>query len=266
MASFSYRARRIHRYLGVFIGLQFLLWTLGGLYFSWTDLDAVHGDPLHRVPPRLRASAPLASPAAALQALRAEGPVDSLASLELVQVLGRPTYRISYFTAGPARRVRLADAVTGALRPALTREEAVRVARAEFAHDAPVRSVQYLTPAEVGPHHEYREQPLPAWAVIFDHPARPTAYVAAEAGTLVRIRNGTWRTFDFFWMLHTMDYQGRDNFNNWVLRAFSVLGLATVGSGFLLFWLTSRWHLGRRRRAATAAPRDAEQPQAAARP
>ncbi|HAT65657.1 MAG TPA: hypothetical protein DCS66_13850, partial [Flavobacteriaceae bacterium] len=46
------------------------------------------------------------------------------------------------------------------------------------------------------------------------------------------------RWFDFLWMTHTMDYEGRDNFNTTVLRAFSLLGLITVLSGFLL-WYTS---------------------------
>ena len=39
-------------------------------------------------------------------------------------------------------------------------------------------------------------------------------------------------------MIHTMDYKSRDNFNTLVLRAFSLLGLITVFSGFLL-WYTS---------------------------
>ncbi|MDP9348245.1 MAG: hypothetical protein M3P24_03745, partial [Gemmatimonadota bacterium] len=109
---------------------------------------------------------------------------------------------------------------------------------------------EYLAPGSVSGHHEYREQPLPAWAVAFDHPSGATAYVAAETGTVVRVRNDKWRIFDFFWMLHTMDYQGRDDFNNLLLRAFSVLGLVTVASGFLLFWLTSRPYLNRRHRSA----------------
>ena len=41
---FSLTIRKIHRYLGIFLGIQFLIWTLSGLYFSWTDLDAIHGD------------------------------------------------------------------------------------------------------------------------------------------------------------------------------------------------------------------------------
>ena len=30
----SKRIRKVHRYLGLFIGIQFLMWTLSGLYFS----------------------------------------------------------------------------------------------------------------------------------------------------------------------------------------------------------------------------------------
>jgi uncharacterized protein YjeT (DUF2065 family) len=42
-------------------------------------------------------------------------------------------------------------------------------------------------------------------------------------------------------MLHTMDYQGRDNFGNILLRAFSIFGLVTVLSGFLLFFVSAKW-------------------------
>ena len=101
-------------------------------------------------------------------------------------------------------------------------------------------AVEYLTPETVGPHHEYRELPLPAWAVRFGDREGATAYVPAELGQVLRIRNDRWRAYDFLWMLHTMDYQGRDDFNNLALRAFSLLGLTTVLSGFVLFGMTSR--------------------------
>jgi hypothetical protein len=90
-------------------------------------------------------------------------------------------------------------------------------------------------------HHEYREKPLPAYAVTFDKPNNSTVYVAAELGTVQSYRTNSWRTFDFLWMLHTMDYENRDNINNWVLRIFSVLGLVTTLSGFLLYFLTFKF-------------------------
>lgn len=240
----TFRARQIHRYLGLTIGIQFILWTAGGLYFSWTDLDEVHGDHLAAPPSFVHTNTPLASPSLVLERIRAREPVDSVAALSLQSVLGRPVYRLQYFThdvAGERRRAsQLADARTGELRPALQREEAVRMARAAFLPAARVQAVEWLTAGNVGAHHEYREQPLPAWAVNFTHPSAATVYVAAEAGAVQRIRHRKWRIFDFLWMLHTMDYAGRDNFNNLLLRAFSLFGLATVLSGFVLFGLTSR--------------------------
>ena len=44
----NYNTRKTHRYLGVFIGIQFLLWTLGGIYFSWNNMDDVHGESLQK--------------------------------------------------------------------------------------------------------------------------------------------------------------------------------------------------------------------------
>jgi hypothetical protein len=64
------------------------------------------------------------------------------------------------------------------------------------------------------------------------------AYVDAQSGIFQRVRHQRWRWFDFLWMSHTMDYNGRDNFNNLLLRIFSLFGVLTVMSGFLL-WGTS---------------------------
>ena len=124
----------------------------------------------------------------------------------------------------------------GALRSTITKEEAVAIAQEQIITNAKIGSVEYLE--QVGKHSEYRERPLPAYAISFQEPAC-TIYVAAETGTYQTIRHNQWRAFDFLWMLHTMDYEGRDNFGNIALRAFSVFGLLTVCSGFLLFFVSS---------------------------
>ena len=46
----SLKIRKIHRYLGLIIGIQFLIWTISGLYFSWTNLDEIHGDQFMKNP------------------------------------------------------------------------------------------------------------------------------------------------------------------------------------------------------------------------
>ena len=93
----------------------------------------------------------------------------------------------------------------------------------------------------VGPHDEYRGRPLPAFKIPLSGDGNPIAYVDAVSGDFQRIRHSQWRWFDFLWMTHTMDYQGRDNFNTLLLRGFSLLGLITVLSGFALAFVTSAW-------------------------
>ena len=90
----------------------------------------------------------------------------------------------------------------------------------------------------VDAHSEYRGKPLPAYAISYESSENVIAYVSVKDGQFQTLRHRDWRWFDFLWMSHTMDYQGRDNFNTIVLRVFSLLGLITVLSGFTL-WFTS---------------------------
>lgn len=227
--------RRWHRYLGVLLGIQFLFWTLGGLYFSWTDIDEIHGDFQRKPVPRLTGAVHLVSPDSVLGRLNHQ--IDSLQSLQLTTILQRPFWSIAYYS-GNSRHTVLADAQTGVARAAIDKEEAVAIARESFNGDGALQSVAYLT--TTGSHHEYRGKPLPAWAVTFSRPENTTVYVSADYGKVESFRTNKWRVFDFLWMMHTMDYQQRDNFNNWLLRAFSLFGLATIFSGFALFWVSRK--------------------------
>ncbi len=236
------KIRKSHRYLGVALGVQFLFWTLGGLYFSWSNMDEIHGDPQKRPAPLFDARQAWVSPATAIDALEKQTRVDSIVGIQTAEVLGTPVYQIHYTSreddAGSFKRVQLADARTGKLRPPLTRAEAIRVASDRFNGEPTVTGVELLT--ETNGHHEYREQPLPAYAVTFASPGSTTVYVSTQLGTVQKYRNNKWRVFDFLWMLHTMDYQSRDNLGNWLLRAFSIFGLLTVASGFGLYFLSRK--------------------------
>lgn len=235
------RIRKTHRYLGLFIGVQFLLWTLGGLYFSWTSLDEIHGDHLKKELPALTVNDSLVSPSAPLNALRNQVEALSLTNVQLIDILGKPVYQLSYRMTGlkghNRTHTQLADAQSGKLRPPLSRQEAVALAKQRFTGSPEVVEVEYLT--STSGHHEYREKPLPAYAITFREPAHATVYVAAGLGTVQSVRTDPWRIFDWLWMLHTMDYEGRDNINNGLLRTLSVLGLLTIASGFALYGISS---------------------------
>lgn len=234
--------RRIHRYLGFFVGIQFLGWTISGIYFSWNNIDDVHGDHMRKSPHFISASSAFASPDKSIQELKAKTAVDSIHSIQLVSVVGKPLYQINYFS-GHAGEVHhhtqyaLADAATGLLRGPLTKAESMAIAQDYVVSSAQIQEVELIETTDN--HHEYRERPLPAYAITFKNPDC-TVYVSTERGTYQTIRHNQWRAFDFLWMFHTMDYAGRDNFNNWLLKALSLFGLFTVLSGFVLFIISSK--------------------------
>lgn len=234
--------RKVHRYLGLLIGIQFLGWTISGIYFSWNDIDDVHGDHMRKNPHFISAADSVASPFTAITDLNSKTTVDSIQSIQLISLVGKPLYQIAYFSghAGEGHthaHFALADAKTGKLRDQLTREESIALAKDHVKGPAEVAEVKLLE--GTGKSHEYRERPLPAYAVSFKNP-ECTVYISTERGTFQTIRHDQWRTFDFLWMFHTMDYESRDDFNNWLLKSLSLLGLVTVLSGFVLFFVSSR--------------------------
>ncbi len=232
---FIQRNRKWHRYLGVVLGIQFLLWTLGGLYFSWTNIDEIRGDHLKKKSFISLPQQDLVSPSSFLNSGIISS--DRIVSIEVITILNQPTYRVIY-TSKTGKNSLLFDALTGQQRAPLTEKEATLVAMKGLNITAAVTEVEHLK--NTNKHHEYRDRPLPAYAVTFAKPANTTIYVSENCGDIQTFRSNKWRVFDFLWMLHTMDYEGRDNFNNILLRAFAIFGLFTILSGFSLYIFTSR--------------------------
>ncbi len=218
--STALKIRKTHRYLGLFIGLQFLAWTISGLYFSWTDIDEIHGDQFLR--------AKIIEPSYS-DLIGVDEIAHKISSLTLVSINQTPYYWVNESS--------LYNARTGELKTEISEDEALQVAENRLIEDLKVKKIEYITATDA--HHEYRERPLPAYAIHFDHPEKLITYVDAKSGQFHRIRHERWRWFDFLWMGHTMDYQGRDNFNNLLLRIFSLFGVFTVLSGFLLWGSSS---------------------------
>ena len=227
--------RRWHRYLGLILGIQFFLWTLGGLYFSWTNINEIRGDNLKSDDPSLVIDEDLVSPSTFLK--HHLNTSDALLSLRVVSILNKPFYEMVYNSNGN-EKIKLINAINGKARMPLSEEDAIRIAQGKLNVDASVGNVEFVT--QTNGHHEYRERPLPAFAITFNAPANTTVYVSQDYGNVQTFRNNKWRIFDFLWMIHTMDYKERDNLNNWLLRLFSIFGLVTILSGFSLYYLTSK--------------------------
>jgi hypothetical protein len=154
-----------------------------------------------------------------------------------VNVLGSYYYAVEH-QIDSERSTVLLSVEDASIRSAISSAEARQIAKEAIAADIEPLEISYLAADSVSKHHEYREQPLPAWVARFEN--NVTVYLSAETGQVHAIRTNEWRVFDFLWMLHTMDFQGRDNINNYLLRGFSILGLVTVLSGFGLFLVSSK--------------------------
>ncbi len=226
--------RKAHRYIGLIVALQLLAWTLGGIWFTWNDIDEIHGDHLRNTT-KIEVQSPTVSVQKALEAIF---DYKSLNSIAVIQVLSTPVYRIKYRTVQNASKITLVDGITGELFPEINQQSAIDIADGTKGFEAQVLSVELIT--ETDAHHEYREKPMPAWAITYDYPESPTFYVSTQLGTVTAVRHNSWRIFDFLWMLHTMDYQTRDDFGNWLIKIFSLIALVTAISGIVLFFISRR--------------------------
>lgn len=215
--------RKIHRYLGLFLGIQFLFWTASGLYFSWTNIDEIHGDQYRDFSIQPASFTNLISPS------KMEDSTE-IKTVELRDINGTAYYWIN--------KNALYNAQTGAKKNGITKEEALAIATRNMRKDLMVKDITLID--SVGKKSEYRGKPLPAYVVSYANPRDVKAYVSFSDGAFQTVRHRDWRWYDFLWMTHIMDYDGRENFNNWPLRIVSLMGLITVLSGFLLWFVSSK--------------------------
>lgn len=234
-----------HRWLGLLISLQLLAWSVGGFVFSVLDIRAVRGelDSTHSTEVQLDSEALALLPDPVRSAITQLAETSSIARLELLDRGLGPHWEARDTSGILLARFATDGTIAGPITPAA----ANTIAQRDFAHEARVIASNLI---ETDPPTEYRGRPLPAYRVELDHPKNPHIYVDASSGEITARRNRSWRVFDFFWMLHTMDYKGRDDFNHPLLTGASLLAIATSGTGLTLW----AWRaLPKRRRKNPAA-------------
>ena len=214
--------RRIHKWVGLVIGLQFLMWAISGTAMALLDMDEVEGGPMLEAPAPSLPSGPTAWPRVQ-QALSGQ-PITKLMIRNLPQ---GPVYEVA-----TAKGVRLFNAADGTSL-VIDQAAAARVARSAHPQGASVKAVKPL--AELA--FAVRDHQLPIWQVDFTDERNSSYYVSGATGELLERRNDTWRWWDFFWMLHIMDYGERTSFNHPLIIAvgFAMAWLAVTG-----FWLLFR--------------------------
>ncbi len=215
---------RVHKWAGLFLGLQLIFWTAGGVVMSLFPIEKVRSEHLIAEPaPQAIMEVDLLSPVAAA-GITGFGPIKAA---QLHTWLGKPVYTLT----GMDDNKSLVDARNGSVLTPINQETAKTVALADYAGSGNITSIRRV---EKGPVEVRFEGPF--WRIEFDQPANYALWVDPQIGQVRAHRSSLWRFYDFFWMLHIMDYGERENFNTpWLIAfAFSALLFSLTGAGLLL--------------------------------
>lgn len=216
--------RKLHRWLGLLIGLQVLLWLSSGLVMALLDPAKVSGQWWARPPAQPSPGLP---PATVLEPFELPSRhLQEASSVALGEYAGRAVYRIRH----PGGET-LLDAADGSP-VTFGASEAQAVAHRDFIGPGEVSAVT----AGSAPGRETRNHTGAYWRVDFSNAARTSIYVSASTGDILERRNAYWRVHDFFWMLHIMDYRAREDFNNPLVIGVALVAAWLGLSGFLLLF------------------------------
>ena len=229
----------LHRWLGLFASIQLLLWTLSGLFFTIPDIKDVRGDQ-YRV----------WETADEIQRLDQNNLFAVSSLLKNLNINKEEDYTILLkrradrwvYQVDSSNQISNYDAISGERLFFISPDEASLIVSRET--NLKPKKVELINDKKSGS--EYRGRNLPLYRVFVEEPQKGMVYVDPNTGEIAAIRTRLWRTFDFLWSLHIMDYRERDDFSHWLIRIFAFIGLMTIVSGMLLWYYTSRFNLEKR--------------------
>jgi uncharacterized iron-regulated membrane protein len=214
---------RVHKWLALIVGIQIILWVTGGVVMSVIPIETVRGE--HNIAEVIPVELNTENLISVDEAVDAASPPSGLLEARLQHWHGRAVWNVI------ARNdtSQLVDAATGELLTPINRERAIELALVDYAGEPEISAVEYFE----APTWEYRRTG-PAWRISFADGEGTRVYVSPETGLVTAHRNNAWRFYDFFWMLHIMDYQERENFNNPLVITAALFALVTVLAGLVL--------------------------------
>ena len=222
MGAFRSKLRRWHVWLGWIVGIPILLWVVSGLIMIVRPIEEVRGNHLMRDPAPMRLSGPVVAPE--LGGLQ-------VSKLQLEQRAVGPRWVI-VLADGTSR---LADPASGKLLPPVSAADALREVTALYIGRAKVADVSRTDPKN--PPFELRRE-IATWRVAMDDDTH--FYVDAATGAIVSKRTGWWRFYDFWWGIHIMDMETREDAHNPFLISFAVAALVMAIIALVQLPLTIR--------------------------
>lgn len=210
--------RKFHKWLGVAIGLQVLIWVTSGLIISILDHKIVAGSTTKSAPP---ASIPIGHVGTLF-------PIDRLqeaSSAKVKEITLRRLGEVLVYQIDSESGDFVFNAKTG--EPfSITQTWAERNALASYRGNGEITFSEYQmdgSPEVAGA--------LPVWRIDFNDSLATRVYVSGVDGRVLAHRNRYWKVVDFLLMLHFMDYTREGSFNNVqiIVVGFAALWLSIFG-------------------------------------
>ena len=214
-------SKKVHKWLMLFIGAQFVIWSVTGAYMVFFDIDYIHGDSLVVTHQNTIKSENLTFTSSALYKR-----FPNAKNLSVDLLIDREVYRFN----NRGQQIIL-DARTGDLLSPINKSLASAIAKHTYAGDDDIVSAELITE---NPPFELSARHLPVWQIDFDHFSSPSLYVSASTGEVVTKRHNFWRLFDWMFRFHIMEYGGASDVSNWLLFIISSLALIAALSGLVL--------------------------------
>ncbi|MGY0216580.1 hypothetical protein ACWJJH_04215 [Endozoicomonadaceae bacterium StTr2] len=219
-------ARKAHRVIAWLVGIQFMAWIVGGVFFALVPFNPIikSGDFVNK---NIAQDLPGNWLQQAIHATEGRGAPEAVTTVNSAQ---GPLLKISY--SDETLWINLTQG-TPAKRP--DQQQISDYARSIYSGNASVE-VQLVEKAEsriLGLVDElYGRRNV--WLASFDDWVGTRLYFDPETGRYLKARNEFWVFYDALWRLHIMDYWEGENFNNNLLKFFTVLSLIFLFSGLVL--------------------------------
>ena len=208
--------RTFHKYLSLAISIQLLLWTVSGIYFAFNKIELIRGEQYL-----------LDEDVSNLDLTKIKGTFNTK-SINIVKRLDKWILRLEGETQVYYR------ALNGEELMELNELEAIEIVRQKTSL-IPLKAVKINSQSRGS---EFRGRKLPLYKVSTESEDNINVYVGAMSGEIAAIRSDSWRTWDFMWGAHIIDYRDRDNIDNFLLKVLSILALISALSGIALFFKT----------------------------
>jgi hypothetical protein len=208
--------RNVHKYLSFSISLQLLLWTVSGIYFAFNKIEMVRGEQY------------ILSHSYAVDLSQINL---NIAEAENVRLSKRLNEKIIIITKDIGNEY--LD-IKGNSLDKLSTDAALKIVGNKTTLKP--LNVEEIKMEKNGS--EYRGRPLPLYKVTSKNKANEkiNVYLNVFSGEILAIRSAQWRVWDLMWGFHIIDWQERDNINNFLLKMFSILALISSLTGLLLFF------------------------------